>query len=54
MLETGLHAGSPLFINLDTEINRTATHLAILYILLVFDRTIDEQSDFFPAIGALR
>lgn len=54
MLKTGLHPGGPLFINLDNKIYRTATDLAILDIFLVFDRTIDEQSDLFPAIGALR
>jgi hypothetical protein len=54
MLEPCLYVDLALLVYLDGKINRATANLAILDIFLVFDRSIDQQGDFFPAVGALQ
>lgn len=54
MLKASLNLRQPIIVNLDTKIDRAAANLTILDVFLGFDRTIDQQRDFFPAIRALQ
>ena len=42
MLKASLNQRQPVIVDLDAKINRTAANLAILDVLLGFDRTIDQ------------
>ena len=54
MLKASLNLRQPIIVNLNAKIDRTAANLTILDVFLGFDRTIDQQRDFFPAIRALQ
>lgn len=53
MLKSGIHFCLTLIVYLDDEIDRSTTDLAIFDVILHFDRSVDQQGDFLPAIRAL-
>jgi len=53
MLKSGIHFCLTLIVDLDAEIDRSATDLAIFDVILHFDRSVDQQGDLLPAIRAL-
>jgi hypothetical protein len=52
VLSTGFDMMIAIFLRVHPEVDRTAAHLAILDILLLFHRPVHQQRDGFPAVGA--
>jgi hypothetical protein len=48
-----MHGRRTEVINVDNEIDWAAADLAVLDVFLYLDRSIDQQGELFPAVGAL-